>query len=395
MKIKNYGKQASFRLLANFIQAITFVLVSRFTETSEIGILSFLLTINAFQVAFFDLGLGKKILLGRNHKFLVELMEKVLKTSIPFIAFQIALLIVMKTHFTDISNIFFIWSFTIATERILDYFQIYLLSCFENRLAYGIMLIRRIAPLVTLTIFIFQYNVNIHTLDIYIISTLITNILIICLLSIKYTKKEYADLSSRKDFQLTDQTKSFALLSILEQYKNLDIILIMVFFGSSNTGEYSLIARLFNPLLLVIGSILTQMVQEHQRFNIKITNSRKPIFIIILGSLSLCALFLISKTIISLIYGFATENMYFYFIIFIYSTISYLLSGIIETQYVINFKNRDLARTQIWIYGITIFFTLISFIMGELEIGLFVYSSANFIKCFFLFIRIQVLDLDK
>lgn len=394
MKLKSVGKQASIRLFANVIQAVTFVIVSRFTGSSEIGILSFLLTINAFQVAFFDFGIGKRILLARGHHLLEKLLSQVFRSTLPFIAVQILAIAIMKLFFFNVDNIFFVWSFTIATERILDYFQLSLLSRRQHKLSYLIMIVRRLLPLATIILYLYQFLSRKHILDIYIVATLIFNVFIIITLVLFLRSKKSTDIFINQDSRLTNQKKSLAFLSVLEQYKNLDIILIMFFFGSSSTGEYSLVARLFNPLLLVIASVLTQMVQERHQINLSQIELRKSIFLVLSAAATIVIVCVNSRLLVSFIYGYCTENMFFYFLVFTFAILSYFLSGVFDTQYVINYNNRALVRMQIWIYGCTLLLTIAFFAAGELKIGLCVYSSAYFIKLIMFCLRRKVHDLE-
>ena len=164
----------------------------------------------------------------------------------------------------------------------------------------------------------------------------------------------------------------------------------MIFFGSSSTGEYSLIARLFNPVLLVIASVLSQMVQGEHRINTKQAKSHKTMFLLLLVVTSILVVTFHSKSLISLVYGYATEDMYFYFLVFTFATLFNFLSGILEAQFVIDFRNQDLVRTQLWIYGSALLFTIFFLASGDIKLGLLVYSSAYFLKLAFLLFRYKV-----
>lgn len=380
MKIYQFGKQAFFRIFANLVQATTFIFVARYTERNEIGILAFLLTVNAFQVAFFDFGLSKKILLAKSRHFLEEMLKSVLRTSIPFIGILFVLLGIMNTFIINFPNIFFIWGLTIATERFLDYFQIFLLSRLKSRHAFMLMLVRRIIPLVILAFFQYEFSLDDYILECYIIATLISNTLISVIFLFVTRDSQSIQNLDKEDPRILSHSKFFSLLSILEQYRNLDVILMMFFFGSSITGEYSLIARLFNPALLIIGSVLTQIVQENHQIESTKFKSPRSIWLLLLAVPLFLFLIHYFQEIVSKIYGFATQDMKFFFVLFIFATISHFLSGFREAQMALEFDNHHLVYVQVWIFGCTLLLTIILFAFGELRLGLIVYSSAYFLK---------------
>lgn len=368
------------RLIVNFLQAISFVIVANFTTISEIGILSFLLTANAFIVASFDFGVGKKILLTKNIFLQKKFLKQVFRNTFQYIGVLVVCIVAINIFIQDMNKVFYFWILTIATERILDYLQLFLLSRFANGMSFLVMILRRMFPLVTLMSWLhFQFPSK-FLLEIYIQFTFFSNALIILYLIFNLRIFNSRNFPDPVDSIIESQTKHLAFLSILDQYRNLDVILIMLFFGTSITGEYSLIARLFNPALLIISSVVTQIVQEKQLFDLSKIKSSKFLYFISCLALTFIFIFMNSKFLITSIYGYATDNMRFFLLIFMLGTLFHFLSGIIETQFNLKSTNRILVRIQIYIYGFSLLFTVICFAAGELRTGLCIFFSAFIMK---------------
>ena len=250
------------RALGSVAQAACMIFLARWTDPVTFGYMSIVIGLGMVMVAVSDLGLGTYVLRARVVPDLRESVRGALRlnmlSSLVLVAVGIGALIL----FAQLESIFFLMipaAIWLAAEKNAD---IWLnISVADNRAAHAAVaiIVRRGSAVV---VFFGLHFAGVEPVFAFTLSFAIGSVVGL-LASRQLVRIGYSDRVGYR--ALLTRSWPYWVSNLTSQIRNLDVLLVALFAGSTSSGLYASAVRLTNPILLVTGSLTSVLLPNVSR----------------------------------------------------------------------------------------------------------------------------------
>ncbi|MHA7209824.1 lipopolysaccharide biosynthesis protein [Arthrobacter sp. MDT1-65] len=255
--LKQLSWLSSGRLIAAAIQASTIILLARFVQPSQLGLILSIIGVGAFLQMFFDLGVSTYVLREKAVGSMIAIQQAatIHAASCVALAGFGALLIIAAANFSEFDGwVFLPIAISVAADRHSDMRLNILLADGDSHRNILLLLERRAFTFIL-------FLVLSTALDLDPTSSFAASLALASTISLFRTVRAttqvrlFTFIDRAILLQLLNATKTYWTNSVASQLRNLDAPLVLLGGGTTASGFYGFASRLVNPLRLVPDAV--------------------------------------------------------------------------------------------------------------------------------------------